>query len=117
MLSRYQSVVFVLAILGGLTGGCCATEPSLDPVEQCMLDCHRVGEACNPDMVQGRFSAENCARDCMLENSRLVRFPDCVPCLRDTAECTGTLFIDRCLDYCWDPENPGDGAGGQMTGM
>lgn len=101
---RFHSFVLLPALLGLLLGGCCAEPPALDPVEQCILDCHRVGEACNPYNIEGRISATACMEICREENSRLVLFPDCFPCLADEVSCNVTRFFRECVPHrCWDP--------------
>lgn len=88
--------------------GCYAVPPPNSPLVECLADCVRVGERCNPGREQGRFSIDGCVDLCLEPDSRLLRYPDCVPCLAERAECTGTVFIDRCLDVCWDTSE-GDG--------
>jgi len=103
-MSRFHSFVLVPILLGFVSiGGCCAEAP--DPVEECILDCHRVGLACNPDDLQGRFSATACMDICREENSRLVLFPDCFPCLADEVSCDVPRFFTECVPaHCWDPD-------------
>lgn len=88
-------------LVGVLVMGC----PSPNAVEQCVIDCHSIGAACNPMDLPGRFSASACEEICREPNSRLVLFPDCFPCLETEVACDVTRFFDECVPvYCWDPE-------------
>lgn len=94
-------VVVVFALFGGTTG--C---PSQTALESCLSDCQRVGDACNPgDAMLGTFSASACQDICREDNSRLILFPDCVPCLADEVSCDVNAFLSECVpEHCWDPE-------------